>query len=77
MDREAIIAALKTLRPYNLEDIRMVHIKNTLELTTLMVSRGCLDSLEGKPDQIIGDGEMELEFDSSGDLISRIGNVKE
>jgi len=75
-DREAIIAALKTLRPYNLEDIRIIHIKNTLELTTLMVSRGCLDSLEGKSDQIIGEDDMELEFDSSGDLISRVGNVE-
>ncbi|MBW1769413.1 MAG: DUF362 domain-containing protein, partial [Deltaproteobacteria bacterium] len=76
-DREAIITALKTLRPYNMENIRIVHIKNTLELTTLMVSRGCLDSLEGKPDQIIGEGDMELEFDSTGDLISRVGNVSE
>ena len=76
-DREAIIAALRTLRPYSLEEIRIVHIKNTLELTSLMVSRGCLDSLEGKPDQIIGEDAMELEFDSSGDLISRLGNVKE
>ena len=41
-----------------------------------MVSKGCRDYLEGKPDQIIDDGDMELEFDSSGDLISRVGNVE-
>ena len=76
-DREAITAALVTLRPYTLEDIRVVHIKNTLELTTLMVSRGCLDYFEGKPDQIIGKDDMKLEFDGSGDLISQVGNVKE
>ncbi len=76
-DREAIIAALKTLRPCNLEEVRIAHIKNTLELTTLMVSRGCLDALEGKPDQIIGDDDMELEFDSSGNLISQVGNIHE
>ena len=47
-DREAIDAALKTLRPYHREDIRIVHIKNTLELTNLMVSVGCLDFFKGK-----------------------------
>ncbi len=71
-DREAIIAALKTLRPYNLKDILIVHIKNTLELTTLMVSEGCITHLEGKPDLIIGDDELGLEFDRSGNLVSRV-----
>jgi hypothetical protein len=57
-----------------LEDVRIIHIKNTLELNNLMVSRGCLDFLDGKPDQIIQKEDMELEFDSSGNLISRVGN---
>jgi len=70
-DKEAVAAALSTLRPYTLEDIRIVHIKNTLELTTLMVSVGCLDSLKGKAAQLIGEDDMELEFDGSGNLISR------
>jgi len=68
-DQEAIAAALRTLRPYDLEDIRIVHIKNTLELTTLMVSKGCLDHLETKNDPMIGDDDMGLEFDSAGNLI--------
>lgn len=69
-DREAIAAALCTLRPYDLEDIRIVHIKNTLELTHLMVSRGCLDHLETKNDPLVGEEDMALEFDNAGDLIS-------
>jgi hypothetical protein len=68
-DQEAIAAALGTLRPYDLEDIRIVHIKNTLELTTLMVSKGCLDHLETKNDPMVGEEDMELEFDSTGNLI--------
>ena len=47
-DREAIAAALVTLRPYGLDDLRIVYIKNTLELASLMVSKGCLRDLQGK-----------------------------
>ena len=74
-DREALSAALSTLRPCNLEDIRIVHIKNTLELTTLMVSIGCLDFLKDKTDQIISEDDEQLEFDSMGNLISRVGET--
>jgi hypothetical protein len=69
-DREAIAAALVTLRPYSLDDLRLVHIKNTLELDTLMVSEGCLPDLQGKPPLTIEERDLQLEFDSSGNLIS-------
>jgi hypothetical protein len=75
-DREAIATAFKTLRPYHQEDIRIVHIKNTLELTHLMVSVGCLDLLNGKIDPIIGEADVEMEFDSSGNLISGLFDQK-
>jgi len=74
-DQEAIAAALRTLRPYDLEDIRIVHIKNTLELTILMVSKGCLDHLEAKNDPMVGEDDMELEFDSAGNLIPLMARV--
>jgi len=73
-DREAISAALRTLRPYHLEDLKLVHIKNTLELTHLIISKGCIDYLKGETAPIIGEDDMELEFDSAGDLISRLNN---
>ena len=76
-DREAIAVALKTLRPCNAEDIRLVHIKNTLELTSMMVSVGCLASLDKDQIGSIGEEDLELEFDSRGDLISRVGNVNQ
>ncbi|MBL7213005.1 MAG: DUF2088 domain-containing protein [Desulfobacteraceae bacterium] len=75
-DQEAIAAALRTLRPYDLEDIRIVHIKNTLELKTIMVSEGCLDLLETKNNPMVGKDDMVLEFDGAGNLISLIDRVK-
>jgi len=69
-DREAVAAALMTLRPCTVEDMRIVHIKNTLELKSLLVSQGCLAHLEGKPDLEIADDDLDFEFDESGNLIS-------
>jgi hypothetical protein len=69
-DRDAIAAALMTLRPYSLNDLRMVHIKNTLELNAIAVSNGCLESIEkGSAIDIDGD-PFDLEFDGSGNLVS-------
>jgi hypothetical protein len=69
-DREAIDAALVTLRPYGLDDLRLVHIKNTLELETLLVSKGCLSDLKGKSNLTIEEQDLRLKFDGSGNLLS-------
>ena len=69
-DREAIAAALVTLRPYGLDDLRMVHIKNTLELESLMMSEGCLSELQGKSHVTIEEKSLRLKFDGSGNLVS-------
>jgi hypothetical protein len=71
-DRDAIAAALMTLRPCTVDELRIVHIKNTLELKSLLVSQGCLANLQGKSDLDIGDEDLDLEFDQSGNLISRL-----
>ena len=76
-DREAIGLALKTIRPCSVEELRLVHIKNTMELTTMMVSVGCLASLDKDQIGSVGEEDLELEFDSSGDLISRVSKGKE
>ncbi|MCF8120524.1 MAG: DUF362 domain-containing protein [Deltaproteobacteria bacterium] len=68
-DQEALSVALKTLRPYHLQDLRLVHIKNTLDITQLMMSVGCLDFLKGKTGlRIEGEGRA-LTFDRAGNLI--------
>lgn len=69
-DYEAIKAALVTIRPYELDDVRIVHIKNTLELMNLRVSQGCLYELRTNPNIDISEDDTELSFDDSGNLIS-------
>jgi len=69
-DREALAAALMSLRPYALQDLRLVHIKNTLELKTLLVSVGCLFDLTARPGVEVEPEDRELIFDGRGDLIS-------
>ncbi|MDZ7696362.1 MAG: lactate racemase domain-containing protein [Deltaproteobacteria bacterium] len=69
-DREAIEVALKTIRPCKTEDIRLVHIKNTMELSHMMVSEGCLPTLKQIKGQHVGEEVLELLFDSMGNLIS-------
>jgi len=68
-DREAVAAALMTIRPHTAEDVGIVRIKNTLELRHLLVSEGCLAELADKPDLEVESGIFALEFDASGNLI--------
>jgi hypothetical protein len=71
-DREAIAAALMTIRPYTQEDLKIVQIKNTLKLDKMMVSCGCLANLVDKAHVSIDRESARFEFDSSGNLISKI-----
>jgi hypothetical protein len=71
-DRDAIEAALTTIRPYTLEDLRIVHIKNTLDLTRILVSEGCLSGLLREGSLEIGKTALELNFDEGGNLISLV-----
>ena len=74
-DREAIAVAMVTLRPYSLEDLRLVHIKNTLDLDNLMVSEGCLSDLQGKTHVAIEKKNLRLEFDGFGNLLSPFATI--
>ncbi len=74
-DREAMAAVLMTLRPYTMDDVRIVHIKNTLELTNLLVSKGCLLELADKPGVQIEAQDLQLEFDQNGNLLSLVNGT--
>ena len=74
-DREALAAVLMTLRPYSMDDLRIVHIKNTLELTHLLVSQGCAPQLKANPNLHFESNTYELAFDGSGNLISMVGGA--
>jgi hypothetical protein len=71
-DREAIVAALTTIRPVTAKDVRIVHIKNTLELEHIEVSEGCLQLLENGADVSICPERLELRFDDDGTLMSTL-----
>ena len=67
-DDQALAAALMTLRPCALEEVRLVWIKNTLELTELMVSQGCLGEFKQGAQVEVGPKGQELKFDAQGNL---------
>jgi hypothetical protein len=69
-DREALKAAITTVRPCTARDIRLIHIKNTLDLTKILVSEGCLEELSKDASCEIEEEERPLVFDEAGDLIS-------
>lgn len=76
-DRHAIRSLLTTVRPTSAEDIRLVHIKNTLDLATLYVSSGCLTHLS-EDEVVIPDPSMRaLGFDDAGALISPFATTHE
>jgi len=75
-DREALAAAMKTVRPCSLEDIRMVYIKNTMELEYLLVSAGCLPILKQRVNLEISEDDYLLEFDTEGNLLSPFINAR-
>jgi hypothetical protein len=70
-DRDALAAALLTIRPCREEDLRLVCIKNTKDLETLLVSEGCLPALREKDGMVIEKRER-LQFDLQGNLISAL-----
>ena len=70
-DREATEAALMTLRPSKTADLRIVQIKNTMSLMTLLVSSACLPDLKEKAGVVVDADDLELIFGHDGNLTSR------
>ena len=71
-DREALTAGIRTsrIRP---EGSRVVYIRDTLELESVLVSEACLPVLEGRDDIEIESEPAELEFDGDGYVMSPFG----
>ncbi len=70
-DHEAIKSALMTLRPSETADLRIVQIKNTMALMTLLASTACLSELKEKPGISVDPDDITLTFDGDGNLIPR------
>jgi len=72
-DRDAIASLLTTIRPATAADLRLVHIRNTMDLARLWVSAGCLEHLPGPPAVSVDGTPRELVFEARGDLVSPFG----
>jgi hypothetical protein len=67
-DKEALAAALMSIRPYSIDDLKLVQIRSTLELSELLVSEGCLEDLDGREGVEVGSEWVELALDAEGNL---------
>ena len=67
-EKQAVAAALMTLRPYTPEDLKVVHIKNTRDLASMRVSKGCLPELETRENIRIVSAGSPMVFDDTGKL---------
>ena len=68
-DRLALQVALRTLTEIDKSRIRMVYLKNTLSLETILVSEAQLDEVRARDDMEILSEPRDLRFDDSGTLL--------
>ncbi len=71
-EKQAVTAALMTLRPYTPDDLKVVHIKNTRDLSFMQVSGGCLPELADRKDIRIVSTGIPMTFDKAGNLTPEI-----
>jgi hypothetical protein len=69
-DRQALAAALTTIRPSQPDEVGIVYIKNTLDLRRMMVSQAYAEQLERDPSQVVEAVGKSFEFDLEGMLKS-------
>jgi len=67
-DKEAVDAALNTIGAVDPEKVRLVHIKNTLEIAELDVSEALLEEVEGKENLRLEKELGPISFDSQENL---------
>lgn len=68
-DKEAIAVALSTFKRIKPEEVRVVRIKNTLQLEKVYISEVLLKEVKGRADiEIIG-SPGEMSFDAEGNLL--------
>ena len=72
-ERQAIGALLTTIRPCTEDDLRLVWIRDTMRLESLLVSRGCLGALSSPWELEVDPVERRVEFDADGFLVPVFG----
>ena len=68
-DALAIKAAIQTCNRIELKDVRIVRIRNTLELVTILVSEAMLPEVERNPEIEVVSGPLTVRFDTAGNII--------
>lgn len=68
-DQEAVQAALQTIGMVEPPQARVMHIADTLQLSELRVSEAYADAIAERDDLSIIEGPLEMDFDSTGQLL--------
>lgn len=71
-DKMALQVAVRTLTKADKNHVRMVYIKNTLSLETIMISETLLEQMRGREDIEILEEARPLRFDQKGNLLDLI-----
>ncbi|MCF8076001.1 MAG: nickel-dependent lactate racemase [Desulfotignum sp.] len=71
-EKQAVAAALLTLWAYTLNDLKVVHIRNTRDLARMMVSKGCLPELADRKDICMVSTGSPMTFDRTGHLAAAL-----
>jgi len=61
---------LTTIRPTTPADVRVVYVRNTMDVARLWVSEGCLAHLPTAPAVEVDPAPRRLPFDTAGNLLS-------
>ena len=69
-DKEALALALRTCNRTTPPKARVVRIKNTMELSNILVSEACLPAVGTNPALSVSGRPQSLKFDGAGNLIS-------
>ncbi|MBO1003972.1 lactate racemase domain-containing protein [Pseudogracilibacillus auburnensis] len=72
-DKMAIQAAVKTCNILDFSKVKMVRIKNTLEISEIEVSEALLDHVRNHPDMEVISDSYELVFNEEGNLSDKKG----
>ena len=67
-DRLCLETLMPTVGKFDMKEVRIGWIHNTLELTPIVLSENLRAEIEGNPLLEILEGPMELAFDAAGDL---------
>ena len=67
-EEKAISVALNTIRPYTLDDLKIVHIKNTMDLDEMFLSSACLSHLKPEHRVVVESQHLRIHFNRAGDL---------